>query len=126
MRIAGIQLPDEKRLDIALRTVYGIGPARAREILAETGIDPAKLAKEASTEEEAKLRQVVESFTIEGDLKREIQSNVKRLQDIKTYRGSRHAKRLPARGQRTKTNSRTRRGNVRQTMGTGRRKVEKK
>jgi len=127
MRIAGIQLPDKKRLDIALQYIYGIGPAKADEILEQVKIPANKLAKDVTPEEEALIRQTIdELITIESDLKRDIQANIKRLQDIDSYRGTRHSKRLPSRGQRTKTNSRTRRGNIRQTMGTGRRKVDKK
>ncbi len=127
MRIAGITLPNEKRLEIALTAVYGIGRPRARQILKDLDIDLGKKATELSVDEENEIRKVIEStFKIEADLKREVSGNIKRLKDIKAYRGSRHAKGLPARGQRTKTNSRTRRGNVRKTMGSGRKKVEKK
>lgn len=127
MRIAGITLPEQKRMEIALTAVYGIGRPRAQYILKKAKIDLGKKAKDLSTAEENEIRKVVETeFKIEGDLKRLIGGNIKRLKDIKAYRGSRHARGLPSRGQRTKTNSRTRRGNVRKTMGTGRRKVEKK
>jgi len=126
MRISGITLPDNKRMDIALTALYGIGRPRARYILKQAGIDFAAKAKDLGTKEENDIRKVIESFTIEGELRREIGGNIKRLKDIKAYRGTRHARGLPSRGQRTKTNSRTRRGNVRKTMGTGRRAVEKK
>ncbi|MDE2041010.1 MAG: 30S ribosomal protein S13 [Patescibacteria group bacterium] len=126
MRILGITLPDEKRLEIALTAIYGIGRSRARHILLKTAIDGGKRAKDLTVEQENAVRKLVESYKIEGDLKREIGANIKRLKDIKTYRGSRHARHLPARGQRTKTNSRTVRGNVRKTMGSGKRKEEKK
>ena len=126
MRIAGITIPDSKRLEVALTALYGIGQPRARIILKQANVDIGKLPKELSTDEENKIRTIIESMKIEGDLKREVASNIKRLKDIKSYRGTRHMRGLPSRGQRTRTNSRTRRGNVRKTMGTGRRKVEKK
>ena len=126
MRILGITIPDNKRLEMGLTVLYGIGRAKAQTILSEAGVDFSKTTKDLSTEEESKVRVIVESLKLEADLKREIASNIKRLKDIKSYRGSRHAKKLPARGQRTKTNSRTIRGNVRKTMGSGKRKEEKK
>lgn len=125
MRISGITLPDTKHIAFALTAVYGIGRKRASLILSEAKIDPTKKAKDVTTDEENRIRSIVERFTIEGDLRREISGNVKRLKDIKAYRGTRHMKGLPTRGQRTKTNSRTVRGNVRKTMGSGRRKLEK-
>lgn len=125
MRIAGITLPDEKHIAFALTAVFGIGRSRALLILKEAGVAPSKKAKEVTTDEENTIRAAVERFAIEGDLRREISGNVRRLKDIKSYRGLRHTKGLPARGQRTKTNSRTVRGNVRKTMGSGRRKLEK-
>jgi small subunit ribosomal protein S13 len=125
MRIIGITIPDNKRLDVALTAIYGIGRSRAQFILSRVKVDSAKKAKDVSVAEENEIRKMVESFRLEGDLKREVASNIKRLKDIKTYRGSRHARHLPARGQRTKTNSRTVRGNTRKTMGSGRRKEEK-
>ena len=125
MRIAGITLPDNKQISFAMTALYGVGRARALSILKDAKVDPLKKAKDITADEENKLRALIEEFTIEGDLRREIGSNVKRLKDIKSYRGSRHAKGLPTRGQRTKTNSRTVRGNVRKTMGSGRRKLEK-
>jgi small subunit ribosomal protein S13 len=125
MRILGITIPDNKQIEIALTTLYGVGRPRARFILAKAKVSPTVLAKDISVEQENDIRKIIESFRIEGDLKREVASNIKRLKDIKTYRGSRHAKRLPVRGQRTKTNSRTLRGNVRKTMGSGRKKEEK-
>ncbi len=126
MRIAGITIPENKRLEIGLTAVYGIGRSRVHEILDKSKIDYGKKPKDLTLEEENEIRKNVESYKIEGDLRREISFNIKRLKDIKSYRGSRHAKRLPSRGQRTKTNSRTLRGNVRKTMGTGRKKEEKK
>ena len=126
MRIAGINIPDNKRLEYALTAIYGIGLVRARQILAEAKVAVDKHGPEVTAEEENRIRKVVDSYKIEGDLKREVAGNIKRLKDIKSYRGSRHARGLPSRGQRTKTNSRTRRGNVRKTMGSGKRKVDKK
>lgn len=126
MRILGVTIPDEKRLEISLTAVYGIGRPRAHHILDEVALEYGKRAKDLTPDEEAKIRKAIEKFTLEGDLKREISLAVKRLKDIKAYRGVRHIKKLPVRGQRTKTNSRTVRGNVRKTMGSGRRKVEKK
>ena len=126
MRILGITLPDEKRLEIALTVVYGIGRSRAHKILDEAGVDYGKKSKDATTEEENKIRQIIDNFKLEGDLKREVSSNIKRFKDIQAYRGTRHSRRLPARGQRTKTNTRTVRGNMRKTMGSGKRAVDKK
>ncbi|OGD67764.1 30S ribosomal protein S13 [Candidatus Campbellbacteria bacterium RIFOXYC2_FULL_35_25] len=126
MRILGITIPDAKRLEIGLTSLYGVGRPLAHKILDKSKVDYGKKAKDLSPEEENKIRESVEAYKIEGDLKREISGNIKRLKDIGTYRGSRHAKKLPARGQSTKTNSRTVRGNVRKTMGSGRTKVDKK
>ncbi len=126
MRILGITLPENKRLEIALTTIYGIGRSRAKDILLKTKIDGSIKPSALTVEQENVLRKLIESFKIEGDLKRETAGNIKRLKDIKTYRGNRHSRHLPARGQRTKTNSRTVRGNTRKTMGSGKRKEEKK
>ncbi len=126
MRIVGITIPDNKRLKIGLTVLYGIGRPLARQILIEAKVDENKKPTEITPEQEAKIRQIIESKKIEGDLKREVGANIKRLKDIKSYRGSRHARKLPSRGQRTKTNSRTLRGNVRKTMGTGRKAADKK
>jgi small subunit ribosomal protein S13 len=125
MRIAGITIQDTKHLSHALTAVFGIGPNRAFAILKKTGVAGNSLAKDLSAEKELAIRQAVEAYTIEGDLRREVSGNVKRLKDIKAHRGVRHMRGLPTRGQRTKTNSRTVRGNVRKTMGSGRRKLEK-
>jgi len=125
MRIQGITIPDDKRLEIGLTTIYGIGRPLAQKILKNTKIDPGKKGKDVTVEEENKLREEIEKINIEGDLKRDISAHIKRLRDIGSYRGKRHGTSLPVNGQRTKTNSRTRRGNVRKTMGTGRRAVEK-
>ena len=125
MRIFGITVPNEKRLEIGLTVLYGIGISRARKILHQVGLSNGKRASELTPEEENKIRGVVEGLTLEGNLKREVSSNIKRLKDIKAYRGIRHMKKLPVRGQRTKTNSRTVRGNVRHTMASGKRKESK-
>ncbi|MEK7109266.1 MAG: 30S ribosomal protein S13 [Patescibacteria group bacterium] len=124
MRISGITIPN-KRIPFALTALYGIGPARAVKICAAAKLDLAKKADELTADEENAIRKQLEGLKLEGDLKREVSGNIKRLKDIGSYRGSRHQKRLPARGQRTKTNSRTVRGNVRKTMGSGRRKESK-
>lgn len=124
MRISGITIPDEKHLAYALTNVYGIGLSRAKTILDELNIEHTKKATDLTTDEENAIREKVEGYTIEGELKRQVSSNIKRLKDINSYRGSRHAKRLPARGQRSKTNARTLKG-AKKTMGSGRRKLEK-
>lgn len=124
MRISGITIPDNKHLEYGLTAVFGIGRPRAQAILSELGIKEHTKPADLSTEQENAIREKVESFTIEGELKRTISADIKRLKDISSYRGSRHAKRLPARGQRTKTNARTLKG-VKKTMGSGRRKLEK-
>ncbi|OGZ19153.1 MAG: 30S ribosomal protein S13 [Candidatus Lloydbacteria bacterium RIFOXYC12_FULL_46_25] len=126
MRILGITVPDNKQLWVGLTVFYGIGFSKARKILSEAGVKAELKPTDVSTEDEAKIRKIIETMKIEGDLRREKMANIKRLKDIKSYRGSRHSRGLPSRGQRTKTNSRTVRGNVRKTMGSGRRKLEKK
>ena len=125
MRISGITLPENKRLEIALTEVYGVGRPRALKIIEKCGLTAGMRTPELTPEQENMIRREIELFKTEGDLKRDVQQNIKRLKDIKSYRGTRHVKHLPARGQRTKTNSRTVRGNVRRTMGSGRRKTEK-
>ena len=125
-RIAGITLPN-KRMEIALTYVYGIGRSKALDILEKTKIDKDTRAADLTGAEEKLLRDEIEKgHKVEGELRRDVQAHIKRLKEICSYRGSRHAKGLPARGQLTKTNSRTVRGNVRKTMGSGRTKVEKK
>ncbi len=124
MRISGVTIPDTKHLSYGLTSVYGVGLSRAETILSELGIANTTKPTELSTEQENAIRDKVESFTIEGELKREISSNVKRLKDIGSYRGDRHAKRLPVHGQRTKTNARTHKG-VKKTMGSGKRTLQK-
>ena len=126
MRISGITLPDEKRIEIALTAVYRIGRTRAHNILDEAKVDYGIKSKDLTADQEAAIRSEVEKFTIEGDLKRSKSADIKRLMDIESYRGSRHRKGLPTRGQTTKTNSRTVRGGGRKTMGSGKIKVTKK
>jgi len=120
-RIAGVNIPDNKRIEISLTYILGIGRTLSNKILAEAKIDPSLRANKLTAEEINRLRDIIEkNYKVEGDLRRERMMNVKRLRDIGSYRGSRHAKSLPVRGQRTKTNTRTVRGNVRKTMGSGR------
>ena len=115
-RIAGVDIPNNKRVEIALTYIYGIGRKSANDILAKTGIDPDKRAKDLTEDEVAKLRDEIEnSYTVEGDLRRDVALNIKRMVEINCYRGIRHRKGLPVRGQRTKTNARTRKG-PRKTM----------
>lgn len=126
MRISGITIPDNKRLVIGLTEVYGVGRSRAAEVLGSLNIAEDTRPTELSADQEQQIRDALEAFLLEGDLKREKSGNIKRLKDIQSYRGTRHSYGLPSRGQRTKTNSRTVRGNTRKTMGSGKRKVEKK
>ena len=110
-RIAGVDIPNNKRMEIALTYIYGIGRKSANDILAKTGVDPDKRAKDLTEDEIAKLRDEIEnSYTVEGDLRRDVALNIKRMIEINCYRGIRHRKGLPVRGQRTKTNARTRKG----------------
>jgi len=125
-RIAGINLPPNKKVEIGLTYIFGIGRNLSKKILQDTNVDADARIKNLSEEEVNRLRQYIEkNHRVEGELKRDVLSNIKRLKEIHAYRGSRHSRGLPARGQRTKTNSRTVRGNVRRTMGSGRRKLEK-
>ena len=118
-RIAGVDLPKNKRIDIALRYIYGVGPMLSNIVIAEAQMDPAKRVKDLTQEEVNKLNAIIsKNYKVEGDLRREIQANIKRLIDIGSYRGFRHRRNLPVRGQRTKTNARTRRGK-RKTVGSG-------
>lgn len=121
IRIAGVTLPQQKHIDVALTSIYGIGRSLSRKILATADIPPATKTDALTETQVNALRAAVESGTIaiEGDLRRELVAHIRRLKEIGSYRGSRHAKKLPVRGQRTKTNSRTIRGNVRRTMGSG-------
>ncbi len=124
--IAGINLPDHKKIVIALTAIYGIGHTRAKSIIESVGMDPNTRAKDVTDSEATKLREVIEkNYHVEGELKHQVRMNVKRLRDIRCYRGMRSILGLPVRGQRTKTNSRTVRGNKRTTMGSGRRTVSK-
>lgn len=125
-RIAGVTLPNQKRIIIALQYIYGVGESRAKVILEKAKVDQDVRVKDMSADQENAIRVIVEKeFRVEGELRRESLGNVKRLKDIGCYRGLRHMKNLPARGQRTRTNSRTRRGNVRKTAGSGRRALTK-
>ncbi len=120
-RIAGVNLPNNKRVEIALTYIYGIGQPMSLAILKEAKVSADIRVKDLDEDQVNKLRTIIEKTkTVEGDLRREVISNIKRLKEIKCYRGTRHAKGLPARGQRTKTNNRTVRGNTRKTMGSGR------
>lgn len=125
MRISGITIPDKKRIEYGLTAVYGIGISKSQELLDKAKIDRGAKPADISADKENVIRKLVEEQTIEGELRREVSGNIKRLKDIKSYRGSRHTKKLPTRGQRTKTNSRTLKG-VKKTMGSGRKKVDKK
>jgi len=126
MRISGINIPDNKRIEVALTYIYGIGISSARKILKAANINPDTRTLKLTNQEINRLKEIIEkNYKIEGELRREIQSNIKRLKEINCYRGIRHLKRLPVRGQRTRTNSRTTRGNVRKTAGSGKRKLEK-
>ena len=121
MRIVGTNIPDNKKVEFALAYIYGVGLPLARKIVKQAQINPDKRAKELLPEEINRIRDIVEkNFKVEGDLRREIMMNIKRLRETGSYRGSRHIRGLPVHGQLTKTNSRTRRGNVRRTMGSGR------
>ncbi|HJV33376.1 MAG TPA: 30S ribosomal protein S13 [Patescibacteria group bacterium] len=120
-RIAGVTLPNNKRVVIALTYIYGIGDTQAKKIIEMTGVDGDVRVKDMAESEINKLREHIEkSMKVEGELRRDTLAQIKRLKEIGSYRGTRHAKNLPMRGQRTKTNSRTTRGNVRKTMGSGR------
>jgi small subunit ribosomal protein S13 len=127
MRIVGVNIPDAKRTEIALTYIYGVGRAASRNILDEAKIDMNKRAKELTSEEVNRIQGIMEKkYLVEGSLRQTLKQNLQRLKDLKTYRGSRHLRRLPVRGQRTKTNSRTVRGNIRKTAGSGKRKVDLK
>ena len=126
-RISGVTLPKEKTVEIALTYIFGIGIVLSRRILKEANIDPTIRTAKLSDDQANTLREIIEkTYRVEGDLKREILTNVKRLKETGSYRGSRHAKGLPVRGQRTKTNTRTVRGNVRKTVASGRKQADQK
>jgi small subunit ribosomal protein S13 len=127
MRVSGITIPKQKRVLISLTYIYGIGLTRAQNILSIAGVDPSLRTKDLTQEQEDKIRTVIEKeYSTEGNLRRQVGSNIKRLKDIKSYRGVRHGKRLPVRGQRTKTNSRTRRGNKRNLAVSGKKPAAQK
>ncbi|MBI2451277.1 MAG: 30S ribosomal protein S13 [Parcubacteria group bacterium] len=127
MRISGVNIPDNKKIVISLSYLYGIGIPLAEKILEKLAIDPAIKANQLSAPMQSQLKDEIEkNYKVEGELRREIMMNIKRLKDIGVYRGLRHSRGLPVRGQRTKTNSRTRRGNVRKTMGSGRKQSSEK
>ncbi len=120
-RIAGINIPEQKRIVIALTYIYGIGDSLSKKILIEAGINASVQAKDLNSDEINQLKQIIEKdYKVEGEKRREIMVNIKRLKEIGSWRGSRHIKGLPVRGQRTRTNTRTVRGNVRKTVGSGR------
>ncbi len=126
LRIAGVMLPQNKSVEFALPFLFGIGLTISQKILAQANVDPAKKTKDLTEGEQQKIRELIEkNYKVEGDLRREIMGNIKHLKEMGTYRGSRHARKLPVHGQRTKTNSRTVRGNVRKTMMSGKRKLTK-
>jgi len=122
-RIEGVDLPRDKRVEIGLRYIYGIGPTRAKEIIEATGVNPDVRVTDLSDSDVSKMRDFISSnYTVEGDLRRQVQMNIKRLIEIGTYRGLRHRRGLPVRGQRTKTNARTRKGPKKTVAGRGRRR----
>lgn len=127
LRISGVNLPDQKRIEISLTYIYGIGRSTSSKILGSLGIDVNTRTRDLSEKDSNRLREAIEkTYRVEGDLRHQVKMNIKRLKEIGCYRGSRHAKSLPVRGQRTKTNTRTVRGNVRKTMGSGRKKASDK
>jgi len=126
-RIAGVSIPDDKRIVIALTYIYGVGPSRSKEVLTALKLNPDTRTKDLAESEVNSLKDYIEkNFTIEGELKHQKQMNIRRLKDIGCYRGIRHMRGLTVRGQRTRTNTRTVRGNVRKTAGSGRRKAAEK
>jgi len=126
-RIEGVDLPRNKRVEVGLTSLYGIGPTRARKILAETKVNPDTRVKDLSEADVAAIREfITKSYKVEGDLRREVQMSIKRLIEIGSYRGMRHRRNLPVRGQRTRTNSRTRKGTKKTVAGRGRRRGAKK
>lgn len=125
-RISGINIPDNKKIEYALAYLYGIGPTNSRVILKSANVAKDKRAKELTTEEINRIQSIIDrNYKVEGDLRREVSENIKRLKEIGAWRGTRHTRRLPIHG-RTKTNSRTTRGNVRKTMGSGRKPAGQK
>ena len=127
LRISGVNVPDQKRIEISLTYIYGVGLKTSQKILAELGINPDTRTKDLTSIEENQLREAIEKgMRTEGELRHLVRGNIKRLKEISCFRGTRHAKGLPSRGQRTKTNTRTVRGNTRKTMGSGRKKADSK
>ena len=127
MRIFGVNIPDDKRIDVSLTYLYGVGKDVSKRALTAAKVDASKRAKTLTAEEVSRIQAFIETnFPVEGELRQRIKTDINRLKDLKTYRGMRHIHRLPVRGQRTKTNSRTVRGNVRKTAGSGKRKVDLK
>lgn len=127
VRIAGVDLPRNKRIEVGLTYIYGIGRQRSNDILERAGVDPDKRDAELTESEVSALREIIErEFVVEGDLRREVQMNIKRLIEIGSYRGLRHRRNLPVRGQRTRTNARTKRGPKKTVPGRGRRRGSKK
>ena len=127
MRIIGVNIPDDKKIGISLTYIFGVGQATATSVLKKVGIDPDKRAKDLTSEDVNKIQKAIDgTHAVEGELRQQVRGNIKRLRDSKAYRGERHSRQLPTRGQRTKSNSRTVRGNVRKTAGSGRRKTELK
>jgi small subunit ribosomal protein S13 len=122
-RVAGVDIPKDKRVEISLRYIYGIGPSLSRMILAQTGVDPDTKVKDLGDDEVNRIRELIDrEYKVEGDLRKEVSFNIKRLIEIGSYRGLRHRKGLPVRGQRTKTNARTKRGPKKTVAGRGRRR----
>ena len=127
MRVFGVNIPDNKRIEVALTYLYGIGPSTSKKVLSAARVNPDTRAKDLTAEDANKIQNIIEKqHRIEGELRQVIRQNIQRLKDLKAYRGVRHLRRLPVRGQRTKTNSRTVRGNIRKTAGSGKRKVDLK
>lgn len=127
MRLLGVNIPDQKRIEIALTYIYGIGLSTSKKVLEEASVAPDTRAKDLKADEMNRIKNAVEkNYHIEGELRQAIRQNINRLKELKTYRGTRHMRRLPSRGQSTKRNSRTIRGNVRKTAGSGKKKVDLK
>lgn len=127
MRIFGVTIPDNKRIEVSLTYIYGMGPSLSKKVLTAAKIDLDKRAKDMTADEVLRVQNFIEkNFPVEGELRQLVRGNITRLKELQTYRGTRHARRLPVRGQRTKTNSRTVRGNVRKTAGSGKKKVDLK
>lgn len=127
MRIFGVNIPDNKRIEVSLTYIYGMGPSLSKKVLTAAKIDLDKRAKDMTADEVLRVQNFIEkNFPVEGELRQLIKGNISRLKELQAYRGVRHSRRMPVRGQRTRTNSRTVRGNVRKTAGSGKRKVDLK